>query len=101
VAHDGLPETVEAMLQVCGLPIGPHKPRWQLLVLMVISAVAAVVQSLAELYADGVDAVQVVEHVRPARKAVSFQLLKKQIAEFIFPWAVTGAYVLEMVLVGF
>jgi hypothetical protein len=72
VAHDGLPKTVEAMLQVCRLPIGAHKPRWQLLVLMVISAVAAVVQSLAELHADGIDAVQVVEHIRPARKAVSF-----------------------------
>jgi hypothetical protein len=98
VAHDGLAEAVEAMLQMCCLPTWARKPFWQLLVLMVILAdVAAVVQSLAELYADGVDAVQVVEHVGSVRKSLASTSRKHTAGlRFFWDWCV-----LEMILASF
>ena len=60
------------MLQMRRFPTWARKPLWQLFMLIVISGVAAVVvKRLAERHADGIDAVQAVEHVRPAKKLLA------------------------------
>jgi hypothetical protein len=60
MAHDGLPQTVEAMLVMCRLPIRSNERPRKIVVLL---AWLTAIDVLVELHAYGVDAVQVMEHV--------------------------------------
>ena len=62
MTHDSLAETVEAMVEVPLLELVAEDQRWKL-VFMTFEIAGPVIQVLGELHADGVDAVERMEHV--------------------------------------
>lgn len=65
VTHDSLPQAVETMLQMRVLVVGTNdRGRDSVVVVLRLVLAAVAVHDWVQIHADGIDAVQAVEHVR-------------------------------------
>ena len=64
MAHYCLSEAIETVVKVCRLPVCP-KDKSGKVVLVLFQVASTVVHALREFFADCVDAVQGMEHIRP------------------------------------